>query len=181
MTMSKGVIVGVLALQGSFAEHADMIKKLGCEVRLIREVGDTLGVTACILPGGESTTLLQLLEKSGLDVWLKESAKKGMPVYGTCAGMIILSELGLIDIEVERNAYGRQLSSFETEIEFAGKKFPGVFIRAPKVSNYAPSVDVVAQESGTPVLLKQGKVMVGSFHPELTNDSRVHEFFVKDF
>lgn len=181
MTTHKKPIIGVFALQGSFAEHAEVLKKLGYEVRLIRELNDTNGVTACILPGGESTTLMKLLEKTGLDQWLKESAEKGMPIYGTCAGMIILSKLGLIDIETERNAYGRQLSSFEAELDFKGQPFSGIFIRAPKVIRSGKAVEVLASQDEAPVLLRQKNILVGSFHPELTNDGRIHEFFVKNF
>lgn len=157
--------VGILALQGSFAEHADMVRQLGYEVRLIRNPEDTEGISACILPGGESTTLMKLLKKTGLDGWLKESAQKGLPIYGTCAGMIVLGQLGLIDIETQRNAYGPQLSSFETSVNFQGKAFLGIFIRAPKVIKVSDSVEVLA----------------GSFHPELTQDSRIHEFFLRNF
>ena len=160
VTISKAPIVGVLALQGSFKEHADMIEKLGYEVRLVREVVDTAGVTACILPGGESTTLLKLLEKTGLDQWLKESSAKGLPIYGTCAGMIILSQLGLMDIEAERNAYGRQLASFETEFEFQGKPFNGIFIRAPRVIRVGSDIEVLATEKEVPVLIRQGNLLV---------------------
>jgi len=180
MLVDKPRIVGILALQGSFAEHADMVRKLGHEVRLVRNVDDTKGVRACILPGGESTTLLRLLKKTGLDKWLKDFAKKGLPIYGTCAGMIVLAELRLIDIKLERNAYGPQLSSFETTVSFEEKKFPGIFIRAPKVNNVGPDVDVLAKESGVPVLMRQNKVLVGSFHPELTDDSSIHEFFLQN-
>jgi 5'-phosphate synthase pdxT subunit len=173
-------IVGILSLQGSFEEHANMVRRLGYEVRLVRSLKDVEGLSACILPGGESTTLMKLLQKTGLDQWLKAFAKKGLPIYGTCAGMIVLAQLGLIGIELERNSYGPQLSSFETSVDFQGKEFPGIFIRAPKVINVGPTVEVLAKESGMPVLVQKNNVLAGSFHPELTEDSRVHEFFLRD-
>ncbi len=173
-------IIGILALQGSFKEHADMIRKLGHDVRFVRNLEDTEGISACIVPGGESTTLMKLLKKTGLDECMKKSVADGMPIFGTCAGMIILAELGLIDIEVDRNAYGPQLSSFETKVDFRGEDFPGIFIRAPKVSKVAGGVEVLAKVDEVPVLVQQNKVLVGSFHPELTKDSRVHEFFLRN-
>lgn len=181
MKSKSGHIIGVLALQGSFEEHAERVSELGYEARLIREVSDTKDISACILPGGESTTLMQLLEKTGLDEWLKKSAENGMPIYGTCAGMIVLSKLGLMDIEAERNAYGRQLSSFEAELDFMGNPFNGIFIRAPKVLRVGKDVEVLVKEKETPVLLRQGNVMAGSFHPELTKDSAIHHFFIEEF
>lgn len=173
--------VGVLALQGSFFEHAKAIRELGYEVRLIRSMEDTTGISACILPGGESTTLMKLLAETKLDAWLKKSAQGGMPVYGTCAGMIVLSKLGLIDIEVDRNAYGPQLHSFEATVDFLGKAFPGIFIRAPKIEKVGEMVDILSKEHGTPVLVRQKNVMAGSFHPELTTDYSIHKFFMDSF
>jgi pyridoxal 5'-phosphate synthase pdxT subunit len=173
--------VGVLALQGSFFEHAQMIRELGHEVRLVRSLEDTTGLSACILPGGESTTLMGLLAETGLDEWLKKSAETGLPIYGTCAGMIILSKLGLIDIEVDRNAYGPQLHSFETTVNFQEKAFPGIFIRAPKILKAGKMVDILSKVRGTPVLVRQKNVLAGSFHPELTTDHRIHKFFLDSF
>ncbi len=179
MIIEKPRIVGILALQGSFAEHAAIVRKLGYEVRLVRSLNDTQGVRACILPGGESTTLMNLLKKTGLDDWLKEFAFQGLPAYGTCAGMIVLSKLGLIGIELERNAYGPQLFSFETTIDFRGESFPGIFIRAPKVSRVNDEVEILAKNGETPVLVKQGSILAGSFHPELTDDTSIHAFFLE--
>ena len=105
-------------------------------------------------------------------------AKNGLPIYGTCAGMIVLAELGLIDIDLERNAYGPQLFSFETVINFKGKEFPGIFIRAPKVNRVSAGVEILIKEHETPILLRQNKVLAGSFHPELTDDTAIHEFFL---
>lgn len=181
MSAQSPHVVGILALQGSFAEHAQMIRELGYKARLVRNLEETAGLSACILPGGESTTLMKLLAETKLDVWLKKSAQSGMPVYGTCAGMIVLAKLGLIDIEVDRNAYGPQVHSFEADIEFEGRKFPAVFIRAPKISRLGKSVEVLAKEGGTPVLVRQKNVLAGSFHPELTSDDRIHKFFIDNF
>lgn len=178
MIIDKPRIVGILALQGSFAEHAEMTRQLGYAVRLVRDIQDVYGVSDCILPGGESTTLMKLLVKTGLDKWLMDSAMQGMPIYGTCAGMIVLVKLGLIDIEVDRNAYGSQLSSFEMPIDFFGKKFPGIFIRTPKVTKVGAGVEVLAKDGETPVLLRQKNILVSSFHPELTEDNRIHVLFL---
>jgi 5'-phosphate synthase pdxT subunit len=173
--------VGILALQGSFSEHAQMIRSLGHEVRLVRSLEDVTGLSACILPGGESTTLMKLLKKTGLDEWLMQSAQSGLPLYGTCAGMIVLAKLGLIDIDVDRNAYGTQLHSFETTVDFQGEKFPGIFIRAPKIVRHGKMVDTLSKEQGMPVLVRQKNVLAGSFHPELTGDGRIHEYFLAKF
>ena len=168
-------------MQGSFAEHAAAVQSLGHEVRFLRGPEETEGLEACILPGGESTTLLQLMAKTGLDQWLKGAAAGGMPIYGTCAGMIVLARLGLLDIEVERNAYGPQLFSFEMEIDFQGQAFPGVFIRAPKIIKTGAGVETLASNGQTPVLVRRKNVLAGSFHPELTGDLRIHEFFLDSF
>lgn len=180
MLVDKPYIVGILALQGSFKEHAQIVRRLGFELRLVRNMDDTKGVRACILPGGESTTLLTLLKKEGLDQWLIDFVKNGLPVYGTCAGLIVLAELGLIDIQVKRNAYGPQLYSFEKTIKFKGDDFLGIFIRAPKIANVGAEVDVLAKDGSSPVLVRQGKILAGSFHPELTDDSLIHEFFLRE-
>ena len=182
MSTNTPLTIGILALQGGFAEHADMLRQLGQEIRLIRSLEDTDGVDACILPGGESTTMMKLLEKTGLDKWLKESAEKGMPIYGTCAGMIVLGNLGLIDIEVDRNAYGSQLDSFEQDLDVSSFidniKFCGIFIRAPKLTSLGKAVETLITDGKTPLLVRQGKIMAGSFHPELTADGRIHKYFL---
>lgn len=182
-------IIGIFALQGDFAEHRKVMEKLGAEVFLIHGLSDIDGkkLDGVILPGGESTTITKLLKKTGLDKWLIKQAKSGLPIFGTCAGMIVLAEMALIDADVERNAYGGQLESFEDDIEFSrntrhetqGTKFNGIFIRAPKVKKIGPKVKVLAFHKKTPVLMRQNNVMVGSFHPELTDDVRVHEYFLE--
>ena len=186
----KKKIIGVFALQGSFVEHQKMFKKLGAEVLLIRDLSDVENkkLDGVILPGGESTTIKQLFKKTGLDKWLIEQGKKGLPIFGTCAGMIVLADLGLIDIDVERNAYGSQLDSFEDEVFLKSglhkspdfrNKFPGIFIRAPKINRVGTKVKVLARHKKTPVLVRQNNVIVGSFHPELTDDLRIHKYLLE--
>ncbi len=169
--------VGVFALQGSFKEHLDMLKKMNVNAHEVRSLKDVEDVDAVILPGGESTTLMKLLKKTGLDEWLQNTEA---PIYGTCAGMIALSNgyLNLIDVDVERNAYGTQQDSFEDTIMFYKKPFPGIFIRAPKFAKIGDEVEVLAKHIDEPVLAKQGRVMVGTFHPELTGETAIHEFFL---
>jgi len=173
------IIIGVLAIQGSFSEHIERLKSLGVQTRQIRNLNDTNQISALILPGGESTTLIKLLQKTGLDKYLIEQAKKGMPIYGTCAGMIILSNLKLIDIEIERNAYGSQSFSFETEIDFLGKNFNGIFIRAPRIKKLGKSVKILAKKDNEAVLVEENNILAGSFHPELTNNNQIHKYFLE--
>src|ERR671937_21426 len=171
--------IGVLALQGNFREHAAMLRRLGAEVVEVRLPEQLEGLDGLVVPGGESTTFMRLMRLYGLDEALRSFAG---PVFGTCAGMIVLdrNHLGLVDLEVERNAYGRQVASFEADRRLAGDDEPlrGVFIRAPRVREAGPEVEVVAELEGEPVLLRQGRFIVASFHPELTDDTRVHELFL---
>ncbi len=172
--------VGVLAVQGNFREHAAMLRELGAEVAEVRLPEQLDGLDGLVIPGGESTAITRLMRLYGL-----EEAIRGFraPVFGTCAGMILLdrAHLGLVDVEVERNGYGRQAASFEADLELAGDAEPlrGVFIRAPRVSEAGPEVEVLASHDGDPVLLRQGRFLVSSFHPELTGDTRVHERFLE--
>ncbi len=174
------MMIGVLAVQGNFREHAAMLRRLGTEVVEVRLPEQLDGLDGLVIPGGESTTIVRLARLYGLD-----EAIRGFtgPVFGTCAGMIVLDRkhLGLMDIEVERNAYGRQVASFETDLELAGEEEPlrGVFIRAPRISDVGPEVEVLAEHAGKPVLLRQGRFLVAAFHPELTDDTRVHERFLE--
>jgi pyridoxal 5'-phosphate synthase pdxT subunit len=172
--------VGVLAVQGNFREHAAMLRRLGAEPVEIRKPEQLEDLDGLIVPGGESTTFMRLMRLYGLDEALRTFAG---PVLGTCAGMIVLdrNHLGLIDIEVDRNAYGRQVASFEADLALAGEQEPlrGVFIRAPRVREAGPEVEVLAQQDGAPVLLRQGRFLVAAFHPELTEDTRVHELFLE--
>jgi pyridoxal 5'-phosphate synthase pdxT subunit len=173
--------VGVLAVQGNFREHADMLRRLEADVVEVRKPEQLVGLDGLIVPGGESTTFMRLMRLYGLDEAIRSF---GHPILGTCAGMIVLDRehLGLADIAVDRNAYGRQVASFETDLRLAGEDEPlrGVFIRAPRVRSAGPGVEVLAEHDGEPVLLRDGSTLVASFHPELTQDTRVHELFLDE-
>jgi len=185
-------VIGVLALQGAFAAHEDALRGLGVETKQVRTPADLAKVQALVMPGGESTTMSRLLDTSGLFDHLASRFSDGMPVFGTCAGMILLASevldgrpdqrsFGVIDITVQRNGYGRQVDSFETDIDVDGceRPFHAVFIRAPKVVAAGPAVQVLATHDGVPVVAHQGHVMVASFHPELTDDDRLHQIFLQ--
>jgi pyridoxal 5'-phosphate synthase pdxT subunit len=189
------VKVGVLALQGAFAAHARTLADLGAEPVLVRRPEHLDGVDALVLPGGESTTMSMLLESSGVADPLAERLADGMPAFGTCAGMILLGRevlggrsdqrcYGAIDIAVRRNAFGRQVDSFEADLHVDGidddaRPFRAVFIRAPFVERTGPGVEVLAEVDGHPVLCRQGPVLVAAFHPELSDDRRLHELFLE--
>ena len=167
--------IGVLALQGSFHEHISLLKKLGVETIQIKLPEQLNEIDGLIIPGGESTTILQLLEKYKFN--LKEFNKA---IFGTCAGCIVLAELGLIDIKIERNAYGCQLYSFIDDILLEnGDKVRGVFIRAPKIINLNEKIEILGKHNKDPVLVKQNNVMVATFHPELTEEIKVHDMFLE--
>jgi 5'-phosphate synthase pdxT subunit len=172
--------VGVLAVQGNFREHAAMLRRLGTEPVEVRKPEQLEGLDGLIVPGGESTTFMRLMRLYGLDEAIREFDR---PIMGTCAGMIVLDKqhLGLVDLEVDRNAYGRQVSSFEADLKLAGQNEPlrGVFIRAPRVRQAGANVEVLAEHDGEPVLAREGRILVASFHPELTDDARVHELFLE--
>jgi 5'-phosphate synthase pdxT subunit len=174
------VQIGVLALQGNFREHASVLRRLGADVREVRLPEQLEGLDGLVIPGGESTAISRLLRLYGLEDAVQAFAG---PVFGTCAGMILLDRrhLGLVDLEVERNAYGRQLASFEADLELGDGEEPlrGVFIRAPRVADWGEGVEVLARHEGVPVLLRDGRYLVASFHPELTDDARVHERFLE--
>jgi pyridoxal 5'-phosphate synthase pdxT subunit len=171
--------IGVLALQGNFREHVAMLRQLGAEAVEVRLPEQLEGLDGLVVPGGESTTFMRLMRLYGLDEALRSFAG---PVFGTCAGMIVLDRghLDLMDLEVDRNAYGRQVASFEADLRLAGEERPlrGVFIRAPRVRDHGDEVEVLAEHDGEPVLLRQGRFLVAAFHPELTEDTRVHELFL---
>jgi 5'-phosphate synthase pdxT subunit len=172
--------IGVLAVQGNFREHAAMLRGLGAEVVEVRLPEHLEGLDGLVIPGGESTAITRLMRLYGLEQALRAFAA---PVLGTCAGMILLdrAHLGLVDVEVERNGYGRQVASFEADLALEGEEEPlrGVFIRAPRVTAAGPGVEVLASHGGDPVLLREGRFLVASFHPELTADTRVHERFLE--
>jgi len=171
--------IGVLAVQGNFREHAAMLRRLGVDSVEVRKPEQLEGLDALVIPGGESTTFMRLMRLYGLDEAVRTFEG---PILGTCAGMIVLDRrhLGAVDIEVDRNAFGRQVASFEADLALTGDSEPlrGVFIRAPRVREVGPGVEVLAELEGEPVLLREGRVIVASFHPELTDDTRVHERFL---
>jgi len=186
-------LVGVLALQGAFAAHERALVAAGASTRQVRRPGDLAGIDALVMPGGESTTMSRLLTTSGLFDEIKALLSDGMPVFGTCAGMILLANevldgrpdqrsFGAIDISVQRNGYGRQVDSFEADLHVVDFHMPfhAIFIRAPKVVAVGPSVEVLAEHEGVPVVARQGRVMVASFHPELTGDARLHARFLQE-
>ena len=182
--------VGVLALQGDFREHVRALGDVGLEAVEVRVPADMEGLDGLVIPGGESTTMSKLIDAYGLEAPIRALHGSGGALMGTCAGMIVLAAtavdgrpdqrpLGLIDIDVRRNAYGRQTSSFEAPVRLSGEDLPltGVFIRAPQIERVGAGVDVVAELDGAPVAARQGTVLVAAFHPELTPDRRLHGRF----
>jgi 5'-phosphate synthase pdxT subunit len=187
------VKVGILALQGAVREHASALSELGAHPVEVRAPSDLSGIDALVLPGGESTTMSLLLESSGLFEPVAAALAEGMPVFGTCAGMILLAcdvldgrpdqrFFGAIDLTVRRNAFGRQVDSFETSLDVDGlaEPFDAVFIRAPFVERAGEAVEVLATVGGHPVLCRSGSVLVAAFHPELSPDLRIHSLFLGD-
>lgn len=183
--------VGVLALQGDVREHERALERVGATPVLVKHADQLDSVDAVILPGGESTTIGMLLDRFGLLEPVIERARAGMPLYGTCAGAILMARetvgrepaphrLSLLDIAVERNAYGRQIDSFETDLDVAGfdGTFRAVFIRAPVISRVGEDVEVLATWDDKPVLIRQGHLLASTFHPEMTDDPRIHDLFV---
>jgi 5'-phosphate synthase pdxT subunit len=171
--------VGVLASQGDFAAHLRMLAGLGAEPVEVRAPGDLDGLDALVIPGGESTTISKAIERDALAGPIRELAAAGRPILGTCAGMIVCDggHLGLVDARARRNAFGRQLQSFEADLDFDGigtEPIKAVFIRAPWIEEVGPDVEVLASWEGHPVAVRQGGVLLCAFHPELTGDSRVH-------
>ena len=181
--------IGVLALQGAFAAHSDCLTSIGVQSVEVRNPEQLGCVDALLMPGGESSTMSQLLESSGLFDPIALRIAEGMPVFGTCAGMILLASeildgrsdqrsFSAIDISVRRNAFGRQVDSFEATINSSVGDFHGVFIRAPRIERVGDDVEVLGSINNEPVLVRQGNVLAASFHPELSNDARLHEYFV---
>ena len=182
--------VGVLALQGAFREHVAAVSRLGVAAREVRQLKDMDGIDAMIIPGGESTTMGKLLNEWHMLEPLRERIMQGMPVYGSCAGLILLCRtiensdqprLGVLDATVRRNAFGRQVDSFETELsmpEVGAEPVPAVFIRAPVIISVGPEVRVLAQVKGQAVAVRQNNILATSFHPELTPDTRLHSYFL---
>ena len=184
-------VVGVLALQGDFREHKEALKRLGIEAKEVRKVKDLEGLKALIVPGGESTTIGKLAREYGLEEAVRRRVEEGtLALFGTCAGAIWLAReilgypeqprLGVLDAAVERNAFGRQVESFEEDLQVEGLgPFHGVFIRAPVFRRLGEGVEVLARLGDLPVLVRQGKVLASSFHPELTEDPRLHRYFLE--
>lgn len=182
--------VGVLALQGAFREHRQVLEHLGCDVIEVRKTSDLKGIHGLIIPGGESTTIGKLLQMDEIGEAIKELGSKNLPIFGTCAGMILLSKtiidsgqysLNLMDTVVERNAFGRQVASFETDLlvpAMGPKPLRAVFIRAPYLREVAPNVGILAEYDDKIVFARQGNLLASSFHPELTPDLRVHQYFL---
>ena len=184
--------VGVLALQGASRAHAEALSALGAHPVEVRTPEDLAGIDGLVLPGGESTTISKLLELSGLFEAVAERLAAGMPALGTCAGLILLASevldgrpdqrsFAVLDVAVRRNAFGRQVDSFETDLDvagLAGSAFPAVFIRAPVIERVGAGVEVLAAVDGKPVLCRQGAVLATAFHPELSGDLRLHQFFL---
>ncbi len=173
--------VGVLALQGDFEAHAKVIRALGTTPREVRTPADLEGIDGLIIPGGESTTMTLGIEREHLAAPLIDLIKSGIPTLGTCAGLIVLDRdhLGLLDITTKRNAFGRQLHSFESELELDGDRMTAVFIRAPWVEEAGEGVDILAEVDGHPVAVRQDNILAVAFHPELTEDVRVHEWVLE--
>jgi 5'-phosphate synthase pdxT subunit len=188
----KNIIVGVLALQGDFREHINILKKMNIATREIRFPAQLDRVDGFIIPGGESTTINNLLDKYDFKEKLKRFAKSGKPLFGTCAGLIILAcgiadeegQTGLIDIDIERNAYGRQIESFEQNISLNLNHKPGsnvfksIFIRAPRIIRTGKNVKVLGSYNEEVVLAREKNILVCAFHPELTDDNRIHQYFI---
>ncbi|HXV33442.1 MAG TPA: pyridoxal 5'-phosphate synthase glutaminase subunit PdxT [Gaiellaceae bacterium] len=177
--MSDPTRIGVLAVQGNFREHAAMLRRLGADAVEVRRPEQLEGLGGLVVPGGESTAIQRLMRIGGLE---EPVAAFPGALFGTCAGMILLdrAHLGLLDVEVARNAFGRQVASFEADVDLEGEDGPvrGVFIRAPRLVEVGPEVEVLGRLEGEPVLVRQGRVLAASFHPELTDDTRVHARFL---
>jgi len=188
------VTIGVLALQGAFRSHLAALQRLGIVGKEVRTIDDLADVDALIMPGGESTTMSMLLESSGLFDAIDARLDEGMPVFGTCAGLILLAtdiedgrpdqrSFARLDIDVQRNGYGRQIESFETDLDttiFPGEPVHAVFIRAPRVVRVGTGVEVLAADrNDDPVLIRSGSVLAAAFHPELSDDDRIHRYFVE--
>lgn len=181
--------IGVLALQGDFALHVRALGRAGASAREVRAVADLGGLDAIVLPGGESTAMLKLMEGTGLEDGIRELHRRGGHLFGTCAGLILLARsvtgpaqrsLGLLDVAVKRNAWGRQVDSFEADLALsdAPGEVRGVFIRAPRITDTGPGVEVLARIDGEAALVREGRVLASTFHPEMTDDLRLHRYFL---
>lgn len=181
--------IGILSLQGSIIEHINAVTKLGHTPIKVKLPEHLENISALIIPGGESTTISKLMREYNLDKAIIEKNKQGMPIFGICAGSILLAKnvinnpiqtLNLLDISIKRNDYGRQIDSFETNLQIKNfsKSFPAIFIRAPVIHSYNSNSEVLAEFANKPVMLKQNNILITTFHPELTDDLRVHRYFI---
>ena len=192
VAISREVDIGVLALQGDYVEHQAMLASLGVASRQVRKAPELSGLRGLILPGGESTTMLKFMQEEGLMMPLRQFYADGGAIYGTCAGAILLAKsvtspeqasLALLDIDIERNGYGRQIDSHESEAVCAvlgEEPLPMVFIRAPVITRTGPNVRVLAFHRDQPVLVREGRMLISTFHPELSTDLRVHKYFLEE-
>jgi 5'-phosphate synthase pdxT subunit len=182
--------IGVLAIQGDFAAHARVLRRIGADAVEVRRLDELETIEGLIVPGGESTTMLKFIEEENLAEPISDFGRAGKPIFGTCAGAILLARevynpaqasLGLIDIGIERNAYGRQVESFITAVEASIERgsFDAVFIRAPRIKQVGPNVEVLARLNHEPILVREGNILAATFHPELATDDRMHCFFVE--
>ncbi|MFH1224831.1 MAG: pyridoxal 5'-phosphate synthase glutaminase subunit PdxT [Candidatus Diapherotrites archaeon] len=182
--------IGVLSLQGDFREHDEMLNSCGAQVSHVKLPADLRGLHGFVIPGGESTAILRLMERSSMKGAILHHFKKGMAIYGSCAGAIVLAKrilshrqdsLAILDISVSRNAYGTQQDSFEAELDVKGfsNPFHGIFIRAPIIESVGAGVEILAEFEGKPVMVRSGKLLATTFHPELANDKRIHELFLR--
>lgn len=187
--MTAARAIGVLALQGDFALHARSLVRAGATAREVRTVADLGGLDALVLPGGESTAMLKLMEGTGLEAGIRDLHARGGHLFGTCAGLILLARsvagpaqrsLGLLDVGVARNAFGRQVDSFEADLALPEGEgmVRGVFIRAPRITAAGPGVEILARIDGEPALVREGRVLAATFHPEMTDDLRLHRYFL---
>jgi 5'-phosphate synthase pdxT subunit len=176
----SSMLIGVLALQGGFEAHARALEELGARTRVVRVPADLDGLDGLVMPGGESTTITLGIDREGLAEPLREFVRSGRPTLGTCAGLIMLdrAHLGLLDVSVRRNAFGRQPSSFEADLQFEGEPLHAVFIRAPWVEEHGDEVEVLAEVDGHAVAVRQGNVLAVAFHPELTDERRLHRWLL---
>jgi 5'-phosphate synthase pdxT subunit len=184
MSRSEPPLIGVLALQGDFEAHRRVLEGLGADVREVRVVGDLDGIEGLVIPGGESTTITLGVRREGLAEPIRALAREGLPVLGSCAGLIMLDRehLGLMDIRAERNAFGRQVRSFEADVALAGLDggpVHGVFIRAPWIAEHGPGVEILGEVDGHPIAAREGDLLAVAFHSELGEDDRLHRLFLE--
>ena len=177
----RAPLIGVLALQGGFEAHARTLEQLGARTRIVRVPQDLDELDGLVIPGGESTTMTLGIEREALADPLREFVRAGHPTLGTCAGLIMLDRdhLGLLDVTVRRNAFGRQIGSFEVDLDFEGEPLHAIFIRAPWVEDHGDEVEVLAEVDGHPVAVRQGNVLAVAFHPELTDERRLHRWLLE--